>query len=265
MGTFSIDGYTLLQNEMRITAHAADFLENFKNPKSHSYNNVSLANIVQEIAAKHNVDARISSELLNINISAIHQTSESDLHFLTRLGQHYNILIKPAGNCLVAMPVGKGTAALGSNLPETTLTPDSVMSWSLQLSRKEQIPSVTAKGYDTDSASEFHETIGDEDFSDGDIGYSLRGLYPTREAAKVAAKAVYEKLIRKTTTFNAEIPGNQHVLAESKLKLHGFRSGIPTEWIISRSTHSLTSSGYKTSLEAMLPADYQKEVENMLS
>jgi hypothetical protein len=70
---------------------------------------------------------------------------------------------------------------------------------------------------------------------------------------------VYEKLTQKAYTFTAEIPGNPNVLAESNLKLTGFRIGIPTTWIISRSTHTLNSAGYRTSLEAMVPADFQKE------
>jgi hypothetical protein len=89
----------------------------------------------------------------------------------------------------------------------------------------------------------------------------LRGLYPTREAAKIAAKSVYEKLTQKAYTFTAEIPGNPNVLAESRLRLKNFRTEIPIDWIIARSTHSLTSAGYKTSLEAMVPGDYQKEFE----
>jgi phage protein D len=261
MGTFSIDGYALSHNEMRITAHAADFLEDFKNPKSRSFENTSLESIIQTIAADHNIPARISPELSGITFSALHQTAESDLHFLTRLGQQFNILIKPAGNCLIAMPAGHGFTASGSQLPEVTLTPDSTINWSLEFSKKEQVPSVVAKGYDTDNAEEFFESVGEEDYSEGDIGYSLRGLYPTREAAKVAAKAVYEKLTQKAYTFTAEIPGNPNVLAESSLKLTGFRSGIPTTWIISRSTHTLNSMGYRTSLEAMVPRDYRNEFE----
>jgi phage protein D len=108
MGTFSIDGYALSHSEMRITAHAADFLEDLKNPKSRSFENTSLENIIQIIAADHNIPARISPNLSNINFPAIHQTAESDLHFITRLGQQFNILIKPAGNCLIAMQSGHG-------------------------------------------------------------------------------------------------------------------------------------------------------------
>jgi phage protein D len=261
MGTFSIDGYALSHNEMRITAHAADFLEDFKNPKSRSFENTSLENIIQAIAAEHNVPARISPNLSSINFPALHQTSESDLHFLTRLGQQFNILIKPAGNCLIAMPSGHGFATSGSQLPEVTLTLDSTINWSIEFSKKEQVPSVVAKGYDTDNAEEFFESVGEEDYSESDIGYSLRGLYPTREAAKTAAKAVYEKLTQKAYTFNAEIPGTPNILAESNLRLSGFRTGIPTTWIISRSTHTLNSMGYRTSLEAMVPTDFRNEFE----
>jgi hypothetical protein len=110
-------------------------------------------------------------------------------------------------------------------------------------------------------AGEFFETIGDEGVDDIDIGYSLRGFYPIREVTKVAAQPVYEKLTKKAYTFSAEIPGNQTVLAESKLKLRNFRSGIPTDWIVSRSVHTLNSGGYRTSLEAMVPSDYKTEFE----
>jgi phage protein D len=261
MGTFSIDGYALSKNEMRITAHAADFLEDFKNPKSRSFENVSLENIIQTITSEHNIVARISSELSNIKFPAIHQTTESNLHFLTRLGQQFNVLIKPAGNFLVATPAGHGQAASGSQLPEIILTPDSTIHWSLQFSKKEQVPSVVAKGYDTDTAEEFFESVGDESETDLDFGYSLRGLYPTREAAKIAAKSVYEKLTQKAYTFTAEIPGDPNILAESRLRLQNFRSGIPTDWITSHCTHALSSTGYKTSLEAMLPAEFGREAE----
>jgi phage protein D len=132
MGMFAVDGYALSKNEMRITAHAADFLENFKNPKSRSFENISLENIIQTIAADHNIAERISPELSEIKFPAIHQTAKSDLHLLTRLGQQFNILIKPAGNCLVAVPAGHGQTASGSKLPEIILTPDSV--WALSSS-----------------------------------------------------------------------------------------------------------------------------------
>ncbi|MDR0625094.1 MAG: hypothetical protein LBF72_01430 [Holosporales bacterium] len=187
MWTFASDGYALSHNEMRITAHAADFLEDFKNPKSRSFENISLENIVQTIASEHNVVARISPDLSNINFPAVHQTSESDSHFLTRLGQQLNALIKPAGNFLVATSAGHRQAASGVGLPEIILTPDSVINWSLQFSKKEQVPSVVAKWYDTDAAEEFFESVGEESETDLDCGYSLRGLYPTREAAKIAA------------------------------------------------------------------------------
>jgi hypothetical protein len=92
----------------------------------------------------------------------------------------------------------------------------------LQYSKKDQIPSVTAKGYDTDSAEEFFETAGEEGVDDIDIGYSLCGSYPTRDTAKTAANAAYEKLTQKAYTFTAKIPCNPNVLAESRLNSAAF-------------------------------------------
>lgn len=259
MGTFSIDGYTLSAKEIHITAHAADFLENFKNPQTRTFTQTTLASIVRTVAQNHGIEALVSEALSSIKITTLHQTAESDLHFLTRLGQQYHLLIKPAGHTLVALPLNAKVSASGQALPEVVLTPDSVLNWNLRLSKREEIPSVTAKGYDVDTAEEFHETVGDGDYSEEPVGYALRGLYPTRDAAKTAAQSVYEKLIQKTYTFSAEIIGNPFIMAESHLFLQGFQHEIPTRWKVSRTTHSLSSSGYKTSLEAMLEQEYTKQ------
>lgn len=256
MGTFAIDGYTLSHREIHITAHAADFLEDFKNPQTRTFTQTTLGAILQTIAQNHGIEACIAEDISSIKITTLHQTSESNLHFLTRLGQQYHLLIKPAGHALVALKPSSSQI-----LPEVTLMPDSVMNWSLRLSKREEIPSVTAKGYDVDTAEEFHETVGDENYSEESVGYALRGLYPTREAAKLAAKAVYEKLIQKTYTFSAKIVGNPLVMAESRLILKGFQAEVPVKWKVLRTTHVLNSSGYTTSLEAMLEAEYKEQFE----
>lgn len=140
MGIFAIDGYTLSQKEIHITAHAADFLEDFKNPKTRTFTQTTLGEIIQNIAKNHGIEARITEDISRIKIYTLHQTSESDLHFLTRLGQHYHFMIKPAGHVLVAL---KNSSL--QTLPEVILTPDSVMNWSLRLSKREEIPSVPLK------------------------------------------------------------------------------------------------------------------------
>lgn len=254
MGTFEIDGYTLTHKELQLTAHAADFLKDMKNPKSRSFTDTTLASLVEQIASEHGLPAAVSSDLQNIRIPTLHQSSESDLHFLTRLGQKYNLLIKPAGGSLVALPLRGG--ASGRELPEVTLTPDSVINWAYRFSKQEDIPCVTAKGYDPDLAEEFHETVGSG--SPSELGYALRGLYPTREAAKQAAQAAYEKLIQKIHTFSATVIGHLWMAAEARLALRGFQAELPSRWKISRATHSLTNTGYTTSLEAMLDEEFSE-------
>lgn len=259
MGTFEIDGYTLTHKELQLTAHAADFLKDMKNPKSRSFENLTLASLVEQIASEHGLPAAVSSDFQNIRIPTLHQSSESDLHFLTRLGQKYNLLIKPAGGSLVALPLRGG--ASGRKLPEVTLTPDSVISWAYRFSKQEDIPCVTAKGYDPNTASEFHETAGGHASGGQSLGYALRGLYPTREAAKQAAQAAYEKLIQKIHTFSATVIGHPWIAAETRLALSGFDPNLPQKWQISRATHSLTNTRYTTSLEAMLDDEVRQQFE----
>lgn len=257
MGTFEIDGLTLTHKELQLTAHAADFLKDMKNPKSRSFTDTTLAALVEQIAAEHGLPAAVSSDLQSLMIPTLHQSSESDLHLLTRLGQKYNLLIKPAGGSLVAMPRNRTSAPL---LPEVTLTPDSVIHWAYRFSKQDDIPRVTAKGYDSDQAEEFHETVGSG--SPSELGYALRGLYPTREAAQQAAKAVYEKLIQKIHTFSATVIGHPWIAAEARLVLRGFPTELPSRWKISRATHSLTNTGYTTDLEAMLDEEFSEQFKD---
>ena len=257
MGTFEIDGFTLTHKDLQLTAHSADFLQTMKHPKSRSFENMTLASLVEQIASEHGMPAAVSADLQSLTIPTLHQSSESDLHLLTRLGQKYNLLIKPAGGSLVAMPRNRASAP---TLPEVTITPDSVIRWAYRFSKQEDIPCVTAKGYDSDQAEEFHETVGSGRPSE--LGYALRGLYPTREAAQQAAKAVYEKLIQKRHTFSATVIGHPWIAAEARLALQGFQTEIPQQWKISRATHSLTATGYTTSLEAMLDEEYAAQFKN---
>lgn len=284
MGTFEIGGYTLTHKELQLTAHVtthrladfkpdhkdvprrpavpvkgrgwSDFLKDMKHPKSRSFENLTLAALVEQIAAEHGMPATVSADLQSLTIPTLHQSSESDLHLLTRLGQKYNLLIKPAGGSLVAMPRNRASAP---TLPEVTLTPDSVISWAYKFAKQDDIPCVTAKGYDSDQAEEFHETVGSG--SPSELGYALRGLYPTREAAKQAAKAAYEKLIQKIHTFSATVIGHPWIAAEARLVLRGFQAELPSRWKISRATHSLTNTGYTTSLEAMLDDEVRQQFE----
>lgn len=258
MGTFEIDGFTLTHKELQLTAHAADFLKDMKNPKSRSFTDTTLATLVEQIASEHGIPAAVSAKLQNIRIPTLHQSSESDLHFLTRLGQKYNLLIKPAGGSLVAIPLRGG--ASGRELLEVTLTPDSVIHWAYKFTKQDDIPCVTAKGYDSDQAEEFHETVGAG--SPSELGYALRGLYPTREATQQAAKAVYEKLIQKIHTFSATVIGHPWIAAEARLVLRGFPTELPSRWKISRATHSLTNTGYTTDLEAMLDEEFSEQFKD---
>lgn len=242
MGTFVIDGYTLTATELRIAAHAANFLENFKSPRSRTFTNASLETIVQTIAQAHGIPAKTTG-LPDVIFPTMQQAHESDLHFLTRLATQFNLQLKPAGGALVALPV-----AASGPFPVVTLRPNSVLSWSFQLSKRDETPSVTARGYDLEDASEFRISAGNDESE----GYVLRDTYSNRDAAQAAAQAVYDKLAQKTYTFSAKIVGDPAVMAESTLLLEGFPAGIPFRGRVSRTTHSLTTSGYRTVLDAIL-------------
>ena len=48
--------------------------------------------------------------------------------------------------------------------------------------------------------------------------------------------------------------GNPNLRAQFLVTLTGFRSGVDEQWVATRVTHKLTTSGYSTSLDAEIPA-----------
>ena len=53
--------------------------------------------------------------------------------------------------------------------------------------------------------------------------------------------------------------GNPAIVAESKLVLQGFRSGIPADWTVTRVEHAIESSGFTTRVTAEHKLDEAKQ------
>lgn len=185
MGRFTIDGYTVTAQEVRITAHATDFLKTLNKPKTRTFENVSLGTVIQTIAHENAIPTNLqglSAELIPV----LHQTEESNLHFLTRLARTFNLLLKSAGGVLVAMrkPVGY-TSVL--------LTPHEVLNWSYRFTKPNDVSQVSAAWYDSDEAEDHLETVGTPE---GSV-YTLRGIYPTAQAARTAAQTILQRMNQK--------------------------------------------------------------------
>jgi uncharacterized protein len=93
--------------------------------------------------------------------------------------------------------------------------------------------------------------MADEKAAEGE--YLLRHGHPTKAEAKAAAKAKQAELDRGTRSLTLTIIGNPAITAEMTIRVSGVRSRVDDAWRVKTATHTITSDGYRTSIEAEKP------------
>lgn len=249
MGRYTLDEIDLSNGprSMTIRARAADLVDDFKAPKTRSWNGKTLGDIVTTIASEYGMDARINEEFADYLVKHVDQTQESDGAFLSRLAETYGAVAKPGDGKLIFVPWGEGKLANGEEAPVIALTLSDVTSWRASWAKRGDYGSATATYHDHDAGQP--QTVK----HDGGEGseYQIRRVYATESEARKAAQAQYESLKSGTFSLDLTLPGRPDLFAECPLTLtDGFRPEIQGDWIIKSVTHTLNGSGYSCQLSA---------------
>jgi phage protein D len=297
MGLFEIDGYTISQSSVSIRAHAVKFAGPILTPKTRTFRNMKMADIIKQIAKENALDIKVSEDVPDLTYDCLHQTNESDLTLLSRIKRQFNLFVKPTNKSLIATPKGEGVVAspsvtlrdlmsetgrLGYDtalrdvqqegtetsksgrvpqvpMPTITLKPQWLLNWSVSHSSRANTTAVTAKWYDQANQVMRYVTVGN-DKAEG-RGTVLNGFLANEAEARAAANAAYCDSNLSSFSFSATMPGAPMASSESRLVLEGFQHGLPTEWVVSQVTHTLSGNGFQTSIIALLPAAFQKQLE----
>lgn len=249
MGDFVVDGVELSSPPRRISirAHSADLREGIKERKDKDWEGKTLGEIVQAIAGEQGLTAAVGEDLKDKTVERADQTNESDISFLTRLGQQYDAIVSVKAGRLILAKRGQGAAVSGQPMDEVELVPGDVTSWSLSLSEAEEYTAAEARYYDRETAQEEWVRSG---AADGASTYRLRGTYSSRDAAQSAADAKRGSLDRGTTSCSITLPGRTDLAAETPLNLAGFDPELDGRWIVTQATHRLDGGGYTVSVSA---------------
>ncbi|WP_265021284.1 phage late control D family protein [Wolbachia endosymbiont (group A) of Icerya purchasi] len=232
---------------LRVKCQAAKLRGSLKEKTSKEWKEITLGNLVREIAEKHGYEAKIAQKFEDIFIPHITQTDESDMNFLKRIGDEHEATVKSVGGYIIFIPRGEGKSATGKVLGTTLLTPKDVINWKVNFNVRSKYGSVIAKWYSYERGETIEEKVGNERPS-----YPIYKLYPTAESAISAASAKLRRLKRGEAKLNVTIPGNPELFAEAKINLSGFCQEIDGEWVIERAEHTLNNRGYQTMIEAVI-------------
>lgn len=257
IGMFVCDEFELAgwPGEMTIRARAAPFdlskggKSNMQTQKTRSWaKGTTLGAVVKKIAKEHGLTAAVASKLASIALPHIDQADESDIHFLNRIAQKYDAIVKPAAGKLILAKKGEAKTISGQSLPTVKLTPPEVSRWRMVRSTRETAGTVVAYWHAVKQAHRNEVKVGT-----GEPVRRLKMWYPTKEMALAAARSELDRRERGRITVSVTLPGRTDLVAEGRVVLSGFRDGVDGEWSITRAEHSLDSGGYTTTIEAETP------------
>ncbi|MDA3922771.1 MAG: contractile injection system protein, VgrG/Pvc8 family [Salinisphaera sp.] len=257
MGLFIVDEVELSgpPRQMRISAKASPHdvtptgITALQTQRSRSWPlNTTISAMVTAIANDHGLKPAVAAALGSIQLPHIDQTNESDINLLTRVARDHDAVAKPGGGRLVMVPRAASKSASGAFLGQTVLAPADVSSWSVLDSRRPPASSVIAVYRDHAKSKDAEVVVGS-----GEPTRRLPHTYASESSARRAAQAERDQSNRAGRTMRARLPGNAAFLAESRLLLTNFRPGVDGDWLLTRVTHQIDSSGYSCSLEGEVP------------
>lgn len=241
--------------QMTIRARAAPFDQSksgkssLQTQKTRSWEaGKTLAEVVKIISAEHGLEPAVAESVGKIVLPHQSQTDESDIHFLTRIARRYDAVVKPAGGKLVLAKTGSAKTVTGGSLPSVTLKPSDVTAWRVSITKRDTSGTVVACWHETGAAKRHEVKVGS-----GEPVTRLKMYYPSQDLARSAAQAEIQRRERGTVSITVTLPGRTDLVAEGRLILKGFRDGVDGEWSIKRAEHTLSGSGYVTSVEAETP------------
>lgn len=269
-GSFTVDEITYqgAPDTLTISARSADFRETFNVKRERSWHNCTVGYVVSAIASQYGLKAGLNEDLGKIEIDHADQTNESDVSFLTRMGEMLNAVPMIKNGMLLFIIPGMAQSQSGKPLPVITLTRKSGDRFTFSIADRDAYTGVEAfwldekfgkkkkvslRGHSKAKKTQPASSSKTGHYLDGAEGnvYVMRQTFKTERAARRGADAKWRKLKRGAAQFSLILArGQAELYPELHAKLQGFKSTIDeADWIITRATHSIDGNGFTTSLE----------------
>jgi phage protein D len=245
-----IDG---ARKTLKIKANAASKAMRSQKSKSHEG---GLGELIPEIAGEFDLDAAVSGDLEDFELEDFPQFAESNMNYLTRLSQRVGAVAKPTDGHLVFADDMSAKSTSGKNLPTKNVDVAELGEYSCSFRETESgggmVGTVFANWYDKD-AGEYHMVSA----GSGEPETELNEIFSSEKAALAAANAKFKRVVKSNKTFRFTTGGRPDFFAESPIVFTGLSPKIPANWVISRVEHTLSASGFSTSVECA--SDFQEK------
>lgn len=247
--------YTIKEREhsgvpdvLTIRGASADLKATFKKKKERSFDNKTIADIINTIASEQNLKAIIHDSLGQITLAHIDQ-NESDANLITRIADEHDAIATVKNGYLLFMPKGESKTISGLDLPTFFITRNMGDShrWS-DTDGADEVSGVTVFYYDNDKAERQKVTVGMSDENTRE----LRNIQRDEKSAKRVAQSEFNRIKSKSATFSYKLAyGKPDLIPEMQVQFMGLKSEIDDIiWLGSRVVHTLSAdSGFVTDVE----------------
>jgi len=246
-GTYTVDevSHSGPIDTVTIRARSADFANALPGAKSRSWIDKTLGEIINEIAGNHGLTPVIGTTLKGIRRASTHQTAESDMSLLTRLGELYDATASVKHGKLIFTKRARGQSATGKSLPPIIVTRRESDTHHYTLAERDAYGGVKAKWNNKRGGRVAYVIAGS-----GDNAYELKPTYTNEADALAAANAEWDRLKRGVATLELNLAiGNPAIAAESPIKCEGWKKNIDEKnWLAVNVIHTLDEGGLRTKL-----------------
>ncbi|MDC8802547.1 contractile injection system protein, VgrG/Pvc8 family [Halomonas pacifica] len=258
-GTFVVDEveHRGTPDTLTVRARSADLREDNPTKRCGSWHDVTVQEVISEVAGRLGLTPRVTEELAAIVLEHIDQTDESDLHFLSRLAQRFDAISTAKAGHLLFMPMGRGVTASGTPIPPLTLRRDVGDQHRYIEADREAWSGVTAYWNDMPGARRQPVTVGTDDNAK-----RLRPSYESAARALEEAQAEWQRIQRGGAEMTLHLAeGRPDLYPETPVRLRGFKDRIDTRrWIVAEVTHDMSDTAYTTQLQMEIhPGEHQAQ------
>lgn len=246
MGLFEVEGISGdgPPDRMTINATAVDLRDVSRAPRTKAHEARSLQDIASEIAGRAGLELVLGESLRGVTFPYLAQTSESDLHFLTRIARDLDATAKASGGKLVVVRRSDSQTAGGDAKTPVRLDRADLTRWSYEISAREKDQAVEAEAQLPATAEKKLIRVGDG------TARRLRHVYPSEAQARDAAKAALARAKRAEVKIGATCVRFMPALYAGGLaRFTGLRPEFSGVWHLTQVTHDL-GAGLTTSIKA---------------
>lgn len=249
LGSYTVDEIEVTgpPDTISLRGKASDMRGSGKTIRSGSWEDVTLAKIVSDVAARNKWEPGCQ---VQTKVARVDQRYESDFNFITRLAKQYDCTAKVASGKLLVLPRQGGQSASGKALTAIAISRADVSRYSFRLGDRGAQKSVQTQHQDKKTGKLQVVQLDNDESPDGlPAVHTDRHIYPDKKAAEAAAKARLAAFNRSTAGVRLEMVGRTDLFAERTIIAQGFKSGLDGEYLVDSVEQVFTQGGWSTTVE----------------